>query len=849
MSGWQEIWLILGSNRFHYFKQNVPQSDVIIFYTSNANGILTQDEVNAQLAITSDVGMGDTYSADFSSSVKGIDSSAFMGCTGLTSIVIPDSVTSIAYMAFYNCNALKSVIIPNRVTSISHCAFGGCLSLTSIGIPDSVTSIGNMAFESCANLSEIYFDGDAPTVEEDAFSNTAPGAVAYVYSSAKGFPAEGEFWNGLIVKYRGGDSVIWAKVCGEPIENGGVFKSSATVSKASITASPGATISIQKGAAAFNGANLTASNIYTVTISDAGVTQLVFSIIVDSVKPVVSVSPVDFSGPIANNIWTNSGVVVNLSTNAVLISGSVRYQYGIPDETSAVDENGWVDISGNIFTIPQPSNGEITVNYKFRAISQTGIAGNATTKWTFSVDTVRPVYTVYTQKETGLSGYGQNVVINFSEPVTLYYTLNETEGSKKSSANENNSVTLSTDGFYTAIRAVDKAGNLTTNSIEDIIISKTKPSVVVVSPSDVNGAISNNKWTNSDVTVDLSVTSSAPVIYQYGVPDATGVIAENAWVTITGNIFKISKPVNGELTVSYKFRAISQTGVAGNASTKWTFNIDTIAPVCTLATQKETGFSGYGQNVVINFSEPVTFNYKLDGIEGSKKSYANENHSLTLSTEGIYTTISAIDKAGNLTTKSIANITINKTKPVITLAPSIPSNQKTDTSVIIKITATPESSLNMRYQVKEGADGEWKTIATANGKTGVTYVIPQKIAANKDTYYFQAINSVSGVAEGQKSYKANITSGISVVIGSKIINLNNPLELAPVYYFTGAIPQAQITYSEDISSLIIKEYLARVSQLAQRTGAHRLQRNAFRDVIMYIQNHQLRYFSKPYFSS
>jgi hypothetical protein len=43
--------------------------------------------------------------------------------------------------------------------------------------------------------------------------------------------------------------------------------------------------------------------------------------------------------------------------------------------------------------------------------------------------------------------------------------------------------------------------------------------------------------------------------------------------------------------------------------------------------------------------------------------------------------------------------------------------------------------------------------------------------------------------------------------------------------------------------------LARVSQLAQRTGAHPLQRNAFREVIMYIQNHQLRYFSKPYFSS
>ena len=99
-----------------------------------------------------------------------MESSAFSGCSGLTSITIPNSVTSIGSSAFEGCSGLTSVTIPNSVTSIGSSAFSRLLWPTSITIPNSVTSIGSSAFSGCSGLTSVTIPNSVTSIGDYAFS-------------------------------------------------------------------------------------------------------------------------------------------------------------------------------------------------------------------------------------------------------------------------------------------------------------------------------------------------------------------------------------------------------------------------------------------------------------------------------------------------------------------------------------------------------------------------------------------------------------------------------------------------------------------------------------------------------
>ena len=103
-------------------------------------------------------------------SVTSIGENAFRGCSGLTSVNIPDIVTNIGYSAFDGCGSLTgSLIIPDLVTDIGNSAFSDCTGLTSLTLGNSVIYIGNSAFSGCSGLTSVTIPNSVNTIFSEAF--------------------------------------------------------------------------------------------------------------------------------------------------------------------------------------------------------------------------------------------------------------------------------------------------------------------------------------------------------------------------------------------------------------------------------------------------------------------------------------------------------------------------------------------------------------------------------------------------------------------------------------------------------------------------------------------------------
>ena len=101
--------------------------------------------------------------------VTSIGVRAFQTCSGLTKVVVPDSVTNLADYAFGRCSGLTEIVLSNNVTNIGDYAFYDCSSLTEVIIPDGVTSIGNFVFAHCSSLTKVVIPDSVASIGERAF--------------------------------------------------------------------------------------------------------------------------------------------------------------------------------------------------------------------------------------------------------------------------------------------------------------------------------------------------------------------------------------------------------------------------------------------------------------------------------------------------------------------------------------------------------------------------------------------------------------------------------------------------------------------------------------------------------
>lgn len=98
-----------------------------------------------------------------------IKSYAFNGCSSMSYVTLPSSVTGIDGYAFQTCASLRTVTIPSGVQTIPTYAFNGCGSLSAVAVPNSVSQIASYAFQNCTSLSKIHIPVDVSVLDMSSF--------------------------------------------------------------------------------------------------------------------------------------------------------------------------------------------------------------------------------------------------------------------------------------------------------------------------------------------------------------------------------------------------------------------------------------------------------------------------------------------------------------------------------------------------------------------------------------------------------------------------------------------------------------------------------------------------------
>ena len=102
--------------------------------------------------------------------VTGIGSEAFSGCSTLKRIGLSSSLKTIGYAAFSGCKVLENPVLPEGLLEISANVFEGCEAITKLTLPQSLTGLGMRAFTGTA-IEEIILPPKVTTLELNQFAN------------------------------------------------------------------------------------------------------------------------------------------------------------------------------------------------------------------------------------------------------------------------------------------------------------------------------------------------------------------------------------------------------------------------------------------------------------------------------------------------------------------------------------------------------------------------------------------------------------------------------------------------------------------------------------------------------
>ena len=153
-----------GSGNFDGGKRDIVLNGIKYRLYPSKNAKVLKNDYSGYIVIPETVTINNiTYK------VKSLERECFKGCSSLTSIKLPSSITSLEDGSFSRCSSLKSINLPSSITSLGIGCFYECSSLTSIELPSSITSLENSCFENCSSLTSIELPSSITSLESSCF--------------------------------------------------------------------------------------------------------------------------------------------------------------------------------------------------------------------------------------------------------------------------------------------------------------------------------------------------------------------------------------------------------------------------------------------------------------------------------------------------------------------------------------------------------------------------------------------------------------------------------------------------------------------------------------------------------
>ncbi len=104
-------------------------------------------------------------------SITEIPDYAFLGCTSLKTVKLPEGLKKIGFQAFSECEVLESINFPASLEDIGSNSFAYCARLDNLMFPDGLKHIGHNAFSFCSSLKEAILPDTVEEIESYAFSD------------------------------------------------------------------------------------------------------------------------------------------------------------------------------------------------------------------------------------------------------------------------------------------------------------------------------------------------------------------------------------------------------------------------------------------------------------------------------------------------------------------------------------------------------------------------------------------------------------------------------------------------------------------------------------------------------